>query len=255
MSKSIQRIRFGQLGPNPVVMGGDKLYIYHATTKRWKSLPETRKREVIPIKQATFLRRFGTVVDKLPNGLRRIAPPLRIASDPNQTVAFCRSGSNGYFETTKQGDAPLSTPASVTRIEPFLERRRREEGTFDLGRHHYSGGPGFSWTCEYRIVRLDDDGQEWDVLSTSEESDFYESMGTHSLDAAQEYFDSVGFSISRDSWEAMGAKFPDEEQEPEEEEELDEESNCEEEECALCQEPLSKVDSQGYHSCHPEFKF
>ena len=158
MSKSIQRIRFGQLGPNPVVMGGDKLYIYHATTKRWQSLPESRKHEVIPIKQATFLRRFGTVVDKLPNGLRHIAPPLRIASDPNQTVAFCRSGSNGYFETTKQGDAPLSTTASVTRIEPFLERRRREEGTFDLGRHHYSGGPGFSWTCEYRIVRLDDDG-------------------------------------------------------------------------------------------------
>ena len=53
----------------------------------------------------------------------------------------------------------------------------------------------------------------------------------------------------------MGAKFPIEEQEPEEEEELDEESNCEEEECALCQEPLSKIDSRGYHDCHPEFKF
>ena len=93
MSKSIQRIRFGQLGPNPVVMGGDKLYIYLATTKRWQSLPERRKQEVIPIKQATFLRRFGTVVDNLPRGLRRIAPPLRIASDPSQTVGFCRSGS------------------------------------------------------------------------------------------------------------------------------------------------------------------
>ena len=255
MSKSIQRIRFGQLGPNPVVMGGDKLYIYLATTKRWQSLPERRKQEVIPIKQATFLRRFGTVVDNLPRGLRRIAPPLRIASDPSQTVAFCRSGSNGFFETTKQGDSALTTTASVTRIEPFLERRRREEDTFELGWHHYSGGPGFSWTCEYRIVRLDHDGQAWDILSTSEESDFYESMGTHSLEAAQEYFDSVGFGISRDTWEAMGAKFPIEEQEQEEKGELDEEPSYEEEECALCQEPLCKVDSQGYHSCHPEFKF
>jgi len=254
MSKSIQRIGFGQLGPNPVVIGGDKLYIYLATTKRWQSLPERRKHEVIPIKQATFLRRFGTVVDNLPSGLRRVAPPLRIASDPSQAVAFCRSGSNGFFETTKQGASALSTTASVTRIEHFLERRRREEGTFDLGRHHYSGGPGFSWTCEYRIVRLDDNGQEWDIQSTTEESDGYESMGTHSLESAQEYFDSVGFMISRESWEAMGANFPVEEQESEGDDELDEEPNCEEEECSLCREPLSKVDNRSYHDCYPEFK-
>jgi hypothetical protein len=102
---------------------------------------------------------------------------------------------------------------------------------------------------------LDDDGQEWDVLSTTEESDGYESMGTHSLEAAQEYFDGVGFHISRESWEAMGARFPVEAQEDEAaEDDTFEESFPVEDECALCREPLSKVDSRGYHDCHPEFK-
>jgi hypothetical protein len=32
-------------------------------------------------------------------------------------------------------------------------------------------------------------------------------MGSHSLDAAQEYFDGVGFHISQEEWAAMGATF------------------------------------------------
>jgi hypothetical protein len=255
MSKSIQRISFGQIGNCPVVVGAGKTYVYNATIKRWRDLPERRKPEVIPIKPATFLRRFGALVDRLPPVLRDLAPPLRIASDGGQTAAFCRSGSTGYFDTSEQVADGFRATAKVTQLEPFIAKRRRQEGTFDLGRHQYSGGPGFSWTCEYRIVRLDDDGQEWDLLSTTEESDGYESMGTHSLEAAQEYFDGVGFHISRDSWEAMGAKFPVEEAEDEAtEDDTDDECFPAEDECALCREPLSKVDSRGYHDCHPEFK-
>ena len=219
MSKSIQRISFGQIDNCPVVVGAGKTYIFNATIKRWRKLPERRKPDVIPVKQVTFLRRFGALFDRLPRALRSLAPPLRIATDRGRTVAFCRSGSTGFFESSEQeaggGIKTLVAAAMVTQIEPFLAKRRRQEGTFDLGRHQYSGGPGFSWSCEYRIVRLDDDGQLWDVLSTSEESDGYESMGAHSLEAAQEYFDSVGFRISRESWEAMGAKLPIEEPEDE----------------------------------------
>ena len=230
MSKNIQSIRFGQLDSNPVVMGGDKLYVYVASAKRWRDLPERRKLEIIPVKPATFLRRFGHLVDRLPRGLRKLAPPLRIATDSGKTVGFCRSGSFGDFKGSEQVERGASKTtislAEVKQIQPFIAKRRRQQGTFDLGNHHYSAGPGFSWSCEYRIIRLDDDGQFWDILSTYEESDGYESMGTHSLDAAQEYFDSVGFTLSRESWEAMGAKFPVKEMEDEgRSEELDDEAD------------------------------
>jgi len=222
MSNSIQRISFGQIDNSPVVVGQNNHYIYDTTNRRWRDLPEPLKQEVIPIKSTTFLRRFGKLVDQLPNELRDIARPLRIATESDKMVGYCRSGLTRYFEpTATAGVVNFTAPivsAEVTPIEPFLAKRQREQCTFDLGRHQYSGGPGFSWTCEYRIVRLDDDGHEWDVLATSEESEGYESMGIHSLEAAQEYFESVGFHISRESWEAIGAKFPVEE--PEDEDEL-----------------------------------
>jgi hypothetical protein len=56
-------------------------------------------------------------------------------------------------------------------------------------------------------VRLNDDGTLWDLLGTDEETGEFQSMGSHSLEAAQDYFDSVGFSISQEEWEAMGAQF------------------------------------------------
>jgi len=124
-----------------------------------------------------------------------MAPPLHIVGDAN-AVGFCRSGS--HREVNQQ------SKATVTHIEPFLKKRKLEQYTYDLGRHHYSSGPGFSWTCEYRILRLDDAGELWDLQATSDDCDDYVSMGTHSIEAAQEYFDSVGFSISRERWEAMG---------------------------------------------------
>ena len=235
MSKSIQRIGFGQIDNCPVVIGDGKTYIYNATSKRWGVLPEQRKPEVIPIQPATFLRRFGALIDRLPMVLREVALPLRIATDGGKTVGFCRSGSSGLFGTREGGVAPFTASAEVTQIEPFIAKRRRQEGTFDLGRHQYSAGPGFSWSCEYRIIRLDDEGQEWDVLSTSEESDGYESMGTHSLEAAQEYFDSVRFHISRERWEAMGAKFLIEEP--------DDDS------CIVCGGSLSESNRIGFHVC------
>jgi hypothetical protein len=79
-------------------------------------------------------------------------------------------------------------------------------------------------------------------------------MGTHSLEAAQEYFDSVGFEISRDAWEKMGAKFPIQKPEYEDEEAPDDQHNQNQDECELCGESLSKLDTSGYHECHPEFK-
>ena len=233
MSKIAEKVRFGQIGHAPVVIGAGNTYIYNSRNDRWSRLPQGRWSEVIPVRPSTFLKRFGAVVSRLPKSLRHIAPPLQIASEKDQIVGFCRSGSSGYFDRSDQA----SGSASVTAIEPWLRRRKREQGTFDLGRHHYSSGPGFSWTCEYRIVRLDDHGQLWDIQATSEESDGFESMGTHSLEAAQEYFDGVGFSISRDRWEAMGAKFPAEDAE-------DDDS------CVICGGSLSEVNRMGFHNCN-----
>lgn len=191
MSKTI---KFGQIGNSPVVIADGYAHIWN---KGWRKLPDGRLREIIPLRTRTYLKRFGRLVSDLPDALKRVAPALQIVGDAN-TVGFCRSGSR--CEVIQQ------SKAKVTHIEPFLEKRRREQCAYDLGRHHYSSGPGFSWTCEYRIIRLDDEGEVWDLQATSEDSDGYESMGTHSLEAAQEYFDSVGFSVSTERWEAMGAQ-------------------------------------------------
>jgi hypothetical protein len=120
-------------------------------------------------------------------------------------------------------------------MQAHRDRLKRQEAIFDLGRHTYSGAPGFSWTCDYRIERLNDDGTLWDILATDEETGEYQSMGSHSLEAAQEYFDSVSFDISRDKWEAMGAIFP-----------QDPEASL----CAICHQLFSETCStRGRHEC------
>ena len=230
MSNSVTKISFGQIGNCPVVTGAGSSYILNLQTKRWKTLPECQKPDVIPIKPTTFLRRFGAVTDQLPPELRNLAPSLRLTTAEGKTVGFCRTTSSGYFE---DGEG-AGVSAQVIAFHPRFAKREREKVTFYLGRHHYSGGPGFSWSCEYQIVRLDNDGQLWDVQSSHEESDGFESMGTHSLEAAQEYFDSVGFQISSESWEAMGVKV----------------SKEQEDECIICRRSLSVyVVRRGFHRC------
>ena len=60
-------------------------------------------------------------------------------------------------------------------------------------------------------------------------------MGQHTLEEAQEYFDGVHFSITKEEWENMGAKFP-----PEPEDDT----------CAICNKSMSVYsDRLGYHKC------
>jgi hypothetical protein len=87
-------------------------------------------------------------------------------------------------------------------------QKERENGIFHLGRHTYSVGPGYSWSCEYKIERLNPEGTLWEIYATDEETDEYQSMGGHSLAEAQEYFNGVQFYISQEDWLAMGASFP-----------------------------------------------
>jgi hypothetical protein len=109
-------------------------------------------------------------------------------------------------------------------VQDYRDRIEREKGIFELGSNTNSGGPGSSWSCDYRIERLNEDGTLWDILATDEETGEYPSMGSYSLEDAQEYFNGVYFDISRDQWEAMGATFPVEEDDYEEfEEEIDDE--------------------------------
>jgi hypothetical protein len=156
---------------------------------------------VVQIKHSSFIRRFGASAEQLPISLRQSISQLRV---DGQLVALSRTvRREGFLE----GEGQLGT-AAVIALQAHKDRIERLKCTFNLGRHTYSGGPGSSWTCDYRIERLNDDGTLWDLLGTDEETGEFQSMGSHSLEAAQEYFDGVGFSISQEEWEAMGANFP-----------------------------------------------
>ena len=211
MSKTIA---FGHIGEAPVILTRDGGFILRGGNKRWSRLRDQDHSKVVQIKQSSFIRRFGASAERLPVALRQSISPLRV---DGQLVALSRS---------VRREAQLGT-ASVISLQAHKDRIERLKCTFNLGSHTYSGGPGFCWTCDYRIERLNDDGTLWDLLGTDEETGEFQSMGSHSLEAAQEYFDSVGFSISQVEWEAMGAKFPVDSMDSEDEEyedELDDET-------------------------------
>ena len=198
MAKCIQ---FGHLGSNPIIITPDEAYVLRDGRKRWSKLEPVDRPKVVFIKPTTFARRYGDRLGCLPKALKANVTPLLVDGQP---VNLCRSKPHaGPVDRL-----PVSSSGEITPIQPYLERLARRQATFNLGRHTYSGGPGFSWSCEYRIERLNPEGTLWDVLATDEETGEFQSMGSHSLDAAQEYFDSVGFSISQEEWEAMGATFP-----------------------------------------------
>ena len=160
---------------------------------------------MVLIKPTTFIRRYGDHLGSVPKAIKGSVTPLLV---DGQLVALCSSkpavGSLDREVTTE----------TVIPIQPHLDRLAQRLATFNLGRHTYSGGPGSCWSCEYKIDRLNAEGTLWDILATDEETGEFQSMGSHTLDTAQEYFDGVGFAISRDEWEAMGATFPAEDVEP-----------------------------------------
>jgi hypothetical protein len=57
------------------------------------------------------------------------------------------------------------------------------------------------------LVPSFDIGDDFFRICSPADTGEFQSMGSHSIDAAQEYFDSVGFSISMKRWEKMGASF------------------------------------------------
>jgi hypothetical protein len=173
-------------------------FILRGGNKRWSRLRDQDHSKVVQIKQSSFIRRFGASAERLPIALRQSISQLRV---DGQLVALSRS---------VRREAQLGT-AAVISLQAHRERIEQLKCTFNLGSHTYSGGPGFCWTCDYRIERLNDDGTLWDLLGTDEETGEFQSMGSHS-----------GFSISQEEWGAMGATFPVEEAEDDYEELEDE---------------------------------
>ena len=228
MSKSVTSSRFGHIGQTPVILTANGGFILREGNKRWSRLKDQEHPKVVQIKHASFIRRFGKLAERLPSALRRCISQLRV---DGQLVALSRTIQREGFA---RGECKFGV-ATVSSLQAHRDRLKRQDAIFDLGRHTYSGGPGYSWTCDYRIERLNDDGTLWDILATDEETGEYKSMGSHSLEAAQEYFDGVEFDISRTEWEAMGATFP-----------IDPEDDT----CAICHQLMSeRIDARGYHCC------
>ena len=193
-------IQFGHIGSNPVIVTPDEGYVLRDGRKRWSKLDVVDRRKVVHIKPMTFARRYGDSLRCLPKALKAYVTPLLVDGQP---VNLCRSKApvRSLFHEAE------TALGEVTHIQPYLDRLARRQATFNLGRHTYSPGPGYSWSCEYKIERLNRNGTLWDILATDEDTGEFQSMGSHSIDAAQEYFDSVGFSISMKRWEKMGASF------------------------------------------------
>jgi hypothetical protein len=180
-------------------------FILSGKNKRWLRLRDEDRPKVVQIKHSRFIRRFGEIAERVPSALRRSVSQLRV---DGQLVALSRTmNPDGFLKA----EGVLGA-ARVISLQAHRDQLKRKDAIFDLGRHTYSGAPGFSWTCDYRVERLNEEGTLWDILATDEETGEYQSMGSHSLEAAQEYFDSVYFEVSREKWEAMGATFSIEEE-------------------------------------------
>lgn len=195
MSKIFGKITFGQIGDGAVIATDSVAFIRARGSRRWLKLPSSERTKIIRVRTSTFIRRFEHRLDHLPREFNGILRPLRING---RLVSLC-------WRTSRE----RGVSASVVPFAPYLERLISRARTFHLGSHTYSAGPGYCWSCDYKIERLDRDGRRWDLCATDEETGEYQSMGTHSLEEAREYFQGVGFSISQDQWEAMGARFID----------------------------------------------
>ena len=229
MSKTINTIAFGTLYTSPVLIIDEAGYVLLTRNNRWSKLKAGESTKVVRIKTSTFLRRYEECLQLLPNKLKRAIVPLKL---DGKLVGICRSKPSDLFCYAET----ITRKAKVISLLPHIERQEKLKGIFNLGRHTYSGGPGFCWTCDYRIERLNDDGSLWDILATDGDSDEFQSMGNHTLAEAQEYFEGVHFSITQDEWVDMGASFP-----PEPEDDT----------CAFCHKSLSEYsDRSGYHKCN-----
>ena len=195
MSRHPEKIILGHIGYGAVIATEAEAFIRTFGSRRWLKLPASERSKIVHLRTSAFIRRYESLLDHFPRQLAGRVRPLRING---RIVSLC-------WHTSRRG----GTAGSVLSFAPYLEKLKSRARTFHLGSHTYSGGPGYSWSCNYRIERLDPEGRSWDLCATDEETGEYQSMGTHSLEDAQDYFNGVGFSISHEEWEAMGATFPD----------------------------------------------
>jgi len=195
MSKAVRKIAFGHIGDDAIIETDADAFIRSYGARRWLKLPHAERSKIVRVRTSTFIRRYEGLLDHFPRQLAGLIRPLRING---RLVSLC-------WRTSRATDAR----SVVVPFAPYLEKIKSRARTFHLGSHTYSAGPGYCWSCEYRIERLDAGGTSWDICATDEETGEYQSMGAHSLAEAQEYFNSVSFPISHEDWEAMGATFPD----------------------------------------------
>ena len=96
-------------------------------------------------------------------------------------------------------------------IEFPLEREERglppvpRQRVFDLGPHHYSAGPGYSWGTEYWVKRVER-GKKWEIYLTNPEESGRQRLfcGLFGPAEVREYFEEVRFEISDGEWWEMG---------------------------------------------------
>ena len=76
---------------------------------------------------------------------------------------------------------------------------------FYLGPHHYAVGPGFSWSTEYWVKRVER-GKRWEIHCTHPEESGRQRLffGLYDPEEVREYFESVVFEISDEEWWEMG---------------------------------------------------
>jgi len=84
---------------------------------------------------------------------------------------------------------------------PPVPRQR----VFYLGSHHYAAGPGFSWSTEYWVKRVER-GKRWEIHCTHPEESGRQRLffGLYDPEEVREYFESVVFEICDEEWWVMG---------------------------------------------------
>tara|TARA_A100001037_G_scaffold271935_2_gene267750 strand:- start:1199 stop:1702 length:504 start_codon:yes stop_codon:yes gene_type:complete len=84
---------------------------------------------------------------------------------------------------------------------PPIPRKR----VFYLGPHHYAAGPGFSWSTEYWVKRVER-GKKWEIYCTHPQESGSQRLFFRLCDPEEvrEYFESVEFEISDEEWWEIG---------------------------------------------------
>jgi len=203
-------VRFGEVGHQPVILLAGTGYILRSGNSRWSRLRDPERALVVYIKPSTFSRRYGELAERLPARIRAATRPLGLSSAPGRPFQPHSHSSRRHCEEA----AEKALKGVLIDFQVKKAQKERENGIFHLGRHTYSAGPGYSWSCDYKIERLNPEGTLWEIYATDEETDEYQSMGAHGLAEAQEYFNGVQFYISQEDWLAMGARVDIEELRP-----------------------------------------